>query len=328
MPLSTPAAVRKQLASGTPDPIYLLVGEDEIDKSALAGEIADLVEEELRAFNVERLSAAEWTSGDRLADGVADLTAAVRTLPMMAPRRVVVVAHADSLLAPKREGEAAERALEQFQLLIEKPERQTVLVLIASGVDKRRAMFKLLAKQAAIVPCGVLESAEDAEAWVRARVAASGASIEPAAARLLASRAGADLTRLRSEVDRLMLYAYGQKTITVADARELAGPQALQDEWAIANAIEAGDAPAALRQLALAFDAGAPPEPLLGQIAWVVRAKFPQVAPGRVGAAIEAVFRTDLDLKRSSRSNDQPRMLLERLIVELCAGRRQAGWRR
>ena len=58
---------------------------------------------------------------------------------------------------------------------------------------------------------------------------------------------------------------------------------------------------------------------VLGQLAWVVRAKFPAIAPAGVGAAVEAVFRTDLDLKRSA---GDPRMLLERLIVELCDARR------
>ncbi len=343
MPPATPSAVRTQLASGTPDPIYLLIGDDEADASALAGAIADLVEPELRAFNVERLSALEWKTDAQLAAGVADLVTAVRTMPMMAPRRVVVLSHAEALLAPTREpADAAsapgaqktaarsprELALAQFEDLIGRPEPLTTLVLVASAVDRRRAIFKLLTAHATIVACGVLERPEDAEAWVRARVAAAGASIEPAAARLLAGRAGADLKRLRSEVDRLLLYAYGQTTITAADAREVAGPQAQQDEWAMANAIEAGDAAAGLRQLALAIDAGAAPEPLLGQLAWVVRTKFPQSAPARVRAAIEAVFRTDLALKRANRSSDQPRMLLERLIVELCAGGRRAGWRR
>ena len=45
------------------------------------------------------------------------------------------------------------------------------------------------------------------------------------------------------------------------------------------NAIEAGQAGEALRQLALMLDAGAPPEKILGQLGWVVRAKFPAIAP-------------------------------------------------
>src|SRR2546427_439759 len=87
MPLATPAAVRKQIESGRVDPIYLLQGEDDVEKSALAGEFAELVDEELRAFNVERIHAGDLTTADKLADGVASLVAARRTLPMMSPQR-------------------------------------------------------------------------------------------------------------------------------------------------------------------------------------------------------------------------------------------------
>src|SRR5256885_16745988 len=113
MPTLTASAVRKQIAAGKPDPIYLLTGADDLEKSALAGEFADLVDEGLRAFNVERIHAAEMTTGERVADGVGAIAAAARTLPMMSPRRVVVVSQADALLMPKRESEAAARALDE-----------------------------------------------------------------------------------------------------------------------------------------------------------------------------------------------------------------------
>ena len=79
------------------------------------------------------------------------------------------------------------------------------------------------------------------------RVAAAGVALEPAGARLLAERCGTDVKRLRNDVERLLLYGLGQKTIGLADVREVVGPAALQDDWAMANAIEAGDAKAALR---------------------------------------------------------------------------------
>ena len=185
-------------------------------------------------------------------------------------------------------------------------------------------MFKALQKHATIVECGALEDLADAERWVRTRVAAADAVIDPTAARLVAQRAGVDVKRLRADVDRLLLYALGQKQITVEDVREVTGPAALQDDWAMTNAIEAGQAAEALRQLALMFDAGAPAEKILGQLGWLVRTKFPALAPGDVRPAIEALFRTDLDLKRSA---GDPRVLVERLIVELCAGKRVAARR-
>jgi len=315
----TPSAVIKQIESGTPDPIYLVQGEDEIEKSALAARFADLVDEGLQAFNVERVHAGDLTTGDRLADGVASLIAAARTLPMMAPRRVVTVLQAETLLMPKRESEAATRALDQFEAFIKQPEPQTVVVLVAASVDKRGRIYKLLQKHATIVECGVLQDLADAERWVRARVAAAGAEIDPTAARLVAQRAGIDVKRLRADVERLLLYALGQKTISADDVREVTGPAALQDDWAMTNAIESGQAGEALRQLALLLDTGAPAEKVLGQLGWVVRAKFPGMAPNQVRPAVDALFRTDLDLKSSA---GDPRILLERLVVELCAGKR------
>jgi DNA polymerase III delta subunit len=165
---------------------------------------------------------------------------------------------------------------------------------------------------------------------VRARVAASGTAIEPAGARLLAVLAGfperarndgktGNLQRLRGDVDRLLLYALGQKTVTVEDVKQVAGPAALQDDWAMTTAIEQQNAAAGLRQLALMLDAGTPPEKILGQLGWLVRVRLQMSAPGDLAAAVEALFRTDLDLKRSIGDS---RVLLERLVVELCAGKR------
>ena len=325
MPLATPSIIRKQIAAGEAASVYLLQGEDDIEKSALGHEFEQLVEEGLRAFNVERVHAGDATTGDRLVSTVGALIDAARTLPMMAPRRVVIVLQADALLAPKRESEAAARAMDELERFIQKPEPLTTLVLIAGTLDKRSRMFKLLSKQATIVECGAIEDLADAERWIRNRVAAAGSQIEPVGARLLAERCGTDVKRLRQDTERLLLYALGQKAVTLADVREIVGPAALQDDWAMTNAIEAGDSAAALRQLALMMDAGAPPEKILGQLGWLVRTKFPALAPEILQAAIGALLRTDLDLKRSA---GDPRVLMERLVVELCAGRRGRGLRR
>jgi DNA polymerase III subunit delta len=319
MPQLSPAGVRKQIKASRPDPLYLVLGEDDVEKSALAHEFEELVDEGLRAFNVETLHAGDVSSGDRLATFVSGLVSAARTLPMMSPRRVVIVFQAGSLLVPKRESEAADRALDSLERLFTDPDPQTTIVLVAGPLDKRGRMYKLLTKHATLVECGIVEDLADAERWIRARVAAAGSEIEVQAARLLAERDGVDLKRLRNDVDRLLLYTLGQKTVTVADVRDIAGPATLQDDWALTNAIEAGDPKEALRQIALTMDAGAPPEKVLGQLGWLVRTKFPNVAPAGLTGAIRSLFRTDVDLKSSA---GEPRVLLERLVVELCTERR------
>lgn len=306
----------EQIAAGRPDPIYLLQGEDHVEKMDLARAFEELVEADLRLFNVARIHVGDLTSGDKVSAAVWSVVAAARTLPMMAPRRVVVVLGAEGLLAPKRESEAATRALAELEAFFKTPHAQTCVVLVAGTVDKRGRMYKLLAKQATLVECGHIEDQAEAERWIRTRVAAAGMDIEPAGARLLAERCGTDLKRLRNDVDRLLLYAMGQKTVSKDDVREIAGPAGLRDDWAMANAIEACDGARALGQLALMLDAGAAPEKILGQLGWLVRTKFPSQRPSGARGAIEALFRTDLSLKRSA---GDPRVLLERLVVELCS---------
>src|SRR5436190_9106314 len=110
MPQLTVSAVRKQIEAGRPDPIYLVLGEDEIEKTSLITALTDLVEPGVRAFNVERFHGVDMTTGEKLLEGVGTLVNAVRTLPMLSPRRVVVVMQAEYLIAPKRESEAAGRA--------------------------------------------------------------------------------------------------------------------------------------------------------------------------------------------------------------------------
>ena len=304
MPALTAAALRTQLASGQTDSLYMLVGADETEKSAMAGEFLDMVDEGLRAFNVDRLY-----GGERKVD---DLIDAAATLPMMAPRRIVVVLEAEKLLMPKREGKAAEAELERLERFVEKPPDHATVVFVCGSLDKRRRIVKLLEKAAHVVDCGTIEDTADAERWLKARAAREGANLDPAATRLLVERAGLDIIRLRAGLERVILYALGQPTITADDVREAvtAGPEA-QENFGIANAIQRGDAAGALREVGLAMEAGAVAFVLMGQIRWAAE-KLPSP---RLREAVDAVFRTDIALKSSG---GDPRILLERLVVELC----------
>lgn len=337
MPAATPSTVRAQIAQRKPAPVYLIVGDDDVETSRLAAEFASLVEDDLRAFNVERVYA---TDKGVTAASIAD---SARLLPMMSDLRVVVVLRAEKLLKPKRRGKADEEAAEDddeaptevdaLDAYVKSPEVQAVLVFVAADVDRSRKLYKTLQKSATIVECwGLLpgkdakvdlrQVARQAEALVKKAVAEAGHEIEPAAARLVAERAGTNISTLRGDVERLLLYAAGRPKITVADVREVVSGETSQDVWAVTTAIQRGDRAEALRQLALSLEAGGVPYQILGQLAWFAREKLPSIDPRRVPLAIEALFRTDLDLKSSG---GDPRVLLERLVVELCGSPRQAA---
>src|SRR5690242_13872559 len=122
MPPISPAAVRKQIAAGETAPLYMLVGADDAEKAAVAGEFADVVDEGLQAFNVERMYGGE-TKVDQLID-------AVQTLPMMAPRRIVIVLEAEKLLMPKKESKAAEEEQQRLEAFIESPPDHATVVFV------------------------------------------------------------------------------------------------------------------------------------------------------------------------------------------------------
>ncbi len=327
--------MRKTIAAGTPDPIYLLVGDDDAEISRLAAEFANLVEDELRAFNVERLYAGEKSVT------AASIVESARMLPMMADRRVVIVLRGERLLKPKRRGRAADDEpdesdggepasdLDALTEYAQRPEPSTTLVIAAADVDRTRRVGKALYKHATVVECWGLKSGKEAKGYdlanavrkgetlVKTAATEAGQQIEPAAARLIAERAGTDIARLRGDVERLLLFAAGRPKITIADAREVVSAEAAQDDWAVTNAIQQGNSAEALRQLGLALDGGEVPYKIAGQLAWFVREKLAGIDPRRVPAAVDALFRTDVDLKSSG---GDPRVLLERLVVELCGG--------
>jgi DNA polymerase-3 subunit delta len=265
-----------------------------------------MVDEGLRAFSVDRIFGGEIK--------VDDLFGAAATLPMMAPRRIVIVFDAERILIPKREGKAADAEQERLEAFVKRPPSHATVVLVCGQLDQRRRLVKLLLKEAQVVDCGTIADSADAERWVKARAERDKVPLDAAAIRLLVERAGVDIVRLRSGLERVALYAMGQSRITAEDIKHVVAATAEATNFGIANAIDRNDAAEALRELALALDGGAQPFFLMGQLRWVAE----KMSGPRLKAAIEAVFRTDEAIKGSG---GDPKILLERLVVELCQTR-------
>lgn len=301
MPTVTPDTLRTHIAKGSLAPIYVLIGDDEGGKAALIGALLDAVEPELRAFNVDRLYAAD--PGVK----IGSVLDAARTLPWMAPRRLVVVMQAEKLLITRSDEEGSGR-LDDLERYLSDPVPSTVLVFAAIDLDKRLNLTKALYREATVVECG---GVADAGAWVKSRAADAGVAFEPAAMRAFLDRTGGDVVRLRTDLARLLLFASGSGRVTAADVGEIVGGPGVQDIWALNRALERNATGEALRELALLLDEGTVPYMVLGQIRSYVERSMP--AP-RLSAATEALMRTDLALKTSG---GDPRVLLERLVVEL-----------
>ena len=309
MAASTPTTVRKQIASGKTGSIYLIIGSDEDERTRLAREFADVGEEELSPFNVERLYGGETKP--------AKLLQAVHMLPMLGPRRIVIVSQAELVLSPKKsESEVVLRDLEALEQYLQNPSPQVTVIFESGNLDKRRRVVKALLKHATVVTFPGIKTEDGAQRWVSNEVKRLKLSMDAEAVQAFIARTGVDLPRLRADFERLVIYASGQATIGRTDVEAVVGPAVLQDNWAITRAIEQGKAGVALRELALLFNAGVMPLQILGQLGWFVRERF---ASSKVKAAVDALYRTDLALK-SSRGDG--RIVIEQLVLELCGVRR------
>ena len=307
----------------------MLTGPDDREKSDLAARFADLIDPELRAFNVERFYGSDKETG-------ASVVEAVNTLPMLGDRRVVVVMQAEKLLAPRKRGADDDDEGGSLEPLIDylgRPEPKTTLVFVLPppepGGDARRAhallplagntrIAKALAKVATIVPCGEFASASDVVRFIVGRAQEAGLKIEPAAANRLVELAGSDPARIRADLERVLIFAAGEGTVTEGHVEEaIVAHERSSDDWAIVRAIEQRNPAAALREARMRLEAGDTTYGIIGQIGYALRTPPPRgrFPAGRLPQAIEALFRTDVALKSSG---GDPRALLERLIVELC----------
>ncbi len=320
----TPAAVRRQIASGDLEPLYLITGNDDVGMTELASAIADSIEEDLRPFNAQRFYGAD--SGTKLA-AVLD---AASTLPLISARRVVVLFQAERLLVSRKaqaaegdegEGSAPEEGgggKGQLALLKEyaKHPHAHATVVLVGGAGVART-FDGLAGQAAVVVC---EANYDA---ISVLAAQHGVRFDRGAVELLRQRAGTgeviDSGRLRDDVERVLLYAAGRQVITREIVAEVVGRPAAAGGRKLWNEMANRNAAAALSELGLELAEGAVPYMLLGLIRSVVEKT---VTARDLPAALDALMRTDLALKTSG---GDPRVLLERLVVEVCESGRERG---
>ena len=334
MPALALAALRKQIQDRKIAGVYLLYGPDVRLIEQMMDAIEGLVDPADRPFAVERAYAGEPGTS------AVDIVAAANVFPMLGDRRIVFVLRAERFLKPPRPVKAGDApAIEDediddtqdggaldttaIEAYLDSPSPFTALVFVASAIDRSRRLTKRLIEKAACVEFGGLAAdnprdrrdlRNDAAAEIRKQLEAVGRTIEPAAVQLLVDRAGADISKLRGDVERLLLYTEGQTRIARSDVEEVVSVEADIDDWGIVNAIGDGDASRALKEIALRFDRGDSPHMLLGQLRWWVSQRLAAAAPDRVKPALDALLRTDLALK-SSGGDD--RVLVERLVVEL-----------
>lgn len=175
--------VRKGIFS----PVYLLMGKEPYYPDLVCNAIIDnALDESERDFN--------QTIFYGLDTDVDTVVTAARRYPMFAERQLVVVKEAQNL-----------KKIDDLAVYCSKPLESTVLVICMHGdsVDKRKALYKAVSKMGTVVESGELRDYEMAK-WISSFYAGRGLKISPEAATLLGEYAGADLSKIAIETDKLL----------------------------------------------------------------------------------------------------------------------------
>lgn len=124
-----------------------------------------------------------------------------------------------------------------------------------------------------------------------------------------------DLTRVRSETEKLILYAAGEASIGAPHVRDVVlATDESAGTFALIDLVARGETAKALRELETLVEQGSQPPMILG----LIRSAVARMRPDRrAREALASVLDADLAVKTS---RGEPRYVLEKLLVEVCAG--------
>lgn len=181
-------AIMHDLKAGNFAPIYVLMG----DESYYIDKVSNYILEHALTPDQQAFDQTVVFGADVSAPQVADLA---MQYPMMAPRKVIVVKEAQGM-----------RSIEKLEKYAENPQPRTVLVVCyKNGTINRRTKF-----MAAVEKVGVVFESKKLKDWqlsghVQKYLAAQQVTIDEKSASMIADSIGADLNRLYSELDKLLI---------------------------------------------------------------------------------------------------------------------------
>ena len=182
-------SIMSDLKAGHYAPVYYLMGEESYYIDKISDYIADhALQPEERDFNQTILFGSDVTA--------AQIADAARRYPMMAERQVVIVKEAQNL-----------KQTDQLEKYFKQPSPQTVLVMCHKNgtIDGRKREYVKAIRAAGVLFESKKLRERDLPAFIEAYLQQRQVSIDPKSTQLIADAIGADLSRLTSELDKLVL---------------------------------------------------------------------------------------------------------------------------
>ncbi len=199
------------------EPVYLILG----NETVLISRLLRAIKKNVLAENADDFCFSSFYGSSSDAPSI---LAEAQQIPFLAPKRLIFVKEVERFSADD---------LNLLAEYFESPVPSTVMVLIASSVDKRTKFYKALSKSTPIIELNT-PSIEEMREWVEKRCRHEGKTILPDALELLMTGGAASLTLLTQEVEKLLLLAKDQPQITLTEVIQISSRSKLKtifDLW-------------------------------------------------------------------------------------------------
>ena len=317
-------------------PIYAVSGDD----AYLRDESLKRIVRQALGDDADDLAVSRF-AGDQAS--LSDVFDELRTLPFLAKCRVVIVDGADPFVTAHRK---------DLETYTDRPASSGVLVISVKSWPGNTKLAKLVDKAGLAIDCKAPDERE-LPAWlIQLAKHEAKAKLEDDAARLLVELVGPEVGLLASEVEKLAVYVGERRVIRREDVARMVGAGRVETIWRTIDAATTGQAGEALTDLDHLLGAGEHPIRLIAGLASSLqkvhhagqlrRARvelrdacqragiYPgavektgrqhaHLGPGRVEKLPGLLLQADLDLKGDSQL--PPRVILERLVVQLARPR-------
>jgi DNA polymerase-3 subunit delta len=275
----TPEEAIAEAAAGKLRPVYLVLGEERLLVDRAVHALREAAQKGgIAGFNEDKFTAGEASIGAILG--------ACRMLPMMAPRRFVMVRGLDRWEKKEGEDEAPAKAapltstgkkgrpeaspLDELADYTKEPPSTTVLVLVSPKLHGQRRLVAAAKKGGFLVSCEPL-SREALPGWITRAARDKGHPIAPDVADHLAEIAGPELGYVADAVERLSLYVGPGQPLTEDAVAAVVTRVRQSSVWELIDEVGRRRTARALAVLADVFDPRDGGLRLLGALAWSIR---------------------------------------------------------
>lgn len=319
-----------QIRQGRVAPVYLLYGPQSFMTEAVVQALREAVSaDRYGTFACETFYGDE-EHGTRIA-------VAAREIPMLVPRRLVIVRHTEAL---------ADQAgsIEALTAYVERPSASTILALCASTFNAQSRLARKVAEVGVVLRAEKVDSRE-LPRFLRHHGRSLGVDLSADAVSALLDACSDDLAALHDGISKLALYVEPGRAATAEDVWAVVAPSRQRSVFELIDAIGARKTARAFELIQRLDDQGEIPLRVLALVARQIRllidvksgrhdsprlANLPEFVRHKIQAqadrfsmrdlvrALGAVHRADLALKSKAfgREKEGPRVL-EALVLEI-----------